>query len=194
MVAARGAAVIDADRIGRALQAPGAACHAAIVKEFGSEVLEPSGGLDRGRLARRVFADPAARARLEAIMHPAIWASVAQAAAAMAAAGRRLCLVDAALILEAGWADRFPVLVVVTAPDAAQLARLKGRGLDEAEARRRMAAQWPAAAKAARADFVIDAGGTLDETRAQVARIHAALLQDPRAAEPAQTAADPDNH
>ncbi len=127
-------------------------------------------------------------------MHPAIWAAVQQEASAVAATGARLCLVDAALIVEASWTDRFPVLVVVVAPEATQLARLAARGLGEAEARRRLAAQWPAAVKAARADFVIDAGGTLAQTEAQVARVHAALLDHPHARpEPGQTTAAADN-
>ncbi len=194
MFAARGAAVIDADRISRALQAPGTASHAAIVRDFGPRILEPSGRLDRRRLAERVFADPTARERLEAIMHPAIWTAVLEERSAAEAAGRRLCLVDAALIVEAGWADRFHVLIVVVAPETAQLARLCARGLSEADARQRLAAQWPAAAKAARADFVIDAGGMLGETAAQVVRIHAALLEHPRAQrEPEQTTGAPDN-
>jgi len=78
-------------------------------------------------------------------------------------------------------ADRFDAIVLVEAPEAVQLARLQSRGLDEAEARRRLATQWPAARKAARADFVIDTGTDLATTEVQVARIHAALLADPRA-------------
>jgi dephospho-CoA kinase len=180
MFAARGAAVIDADRLTRELQAPGTECHRAILATFGDAVRDAAGGLDRRRLAARVFGDPAERARLEAIMHPAIWARVTAAAAAAATAGQRLCLVDAAVICEAGWADRFPVLIVVTAPLEVQRARLQARGLDREEACSRLRAQWPSSEKTSRAQFVIQAGGTLEETEAQVARIHAALLADPR--------------
>ncbi|MFB3820139.1 MAG: dephospho-CoA kinase, partial [Candidatus Methylomirabilales bacterium] len=180
MFAARGAAVVDADRITRELQAPGTACHRAILETFGEAVRDAQGGLDRRRLASRVFGDAAERARLEALMHPAIWARVTAEAAAAAGAGHRVCLVDAAVIFEAGWAERFPVLIVVTAPADVQLARLRARGLEPAEASRRLRAQWPSADKAARADFVIRTEGTLAETEAQVARIHAALLADPR--------------
>jgi dephospho-CoA kinase len=180
MFAARGAAVVDADRITRELQAPGTACHRAILETFGGAVRDAAGRLDRRRLAARVFGDPAERARLEALMHPAIWARVTDEAAAAAGAGHGLCLVDAAVIFEAGWADRFPVLIVVTAPADVQLARLRARGLDQDEACRRLGAQWPSPEKAARAHFVIQAGGTLAETEAQVDRVHAALLADPR--------------
>jgi dephospho-CoA kinase len=180
MFAARGAAVVDADRITRELQVPGTACHRQILETFGAAVRDAEGGLDRRRLAARVFRDPAERARLEALMHPAIWAQVTAETAAAAKAGHRLCLVDAAVIFEAGWADRFPVRIVVDAPEAVRLARLRARGLDEEEAVSRLRAQWPSAAKVARADFVVHAGGTLAETEAQVARIQAALLADPR--------------
>jgi dephospho-CoA kinase len=180
MLAARGAAVIDADRISRALQEPGTPCHAAIVEAFGRDVLDRAGRLDRRRLADTVFEDPAARRRLEAIMHPAIWAAAMAEAAAAEAAGHPLCVVDAALILEAGWRERFDTVVVVVAPEPAQLERLRLRGVGEDDARRRLAAQWPTAAKAARADVVLDTGGTLAETEARVAELYALLAATPR--------------
>jgi dephospho-CoA kinase len=176
MFAARGAAVIDADRITHALQAPGSPCHAAILEAFGPGVATAAGVLDRRRLGDRVFADASARRRLEAIMHPAIWARVRDEAGQAEAAGRALCLVDAAVLFEAGWAERFAAVVLVVAPVEVQLARLAARGLAEADARRRLAAQWPAAWKAARADHVIHAGGSLADTEAQVVRVHAKLL------------------
>jgi len=182
LFAARGAAVVDADRITGALQQPGAPGLAAVVRAFGPSVLDPAGRLDRPRLAARVFGDPAQRQRLEALMHPLIWERVQAEVAAAAAAGRRLCLVDAAVLFEAGWADRFPVLVVVTAPPEVQRARLRERGLSAEAIECRLAAQWPSAAKAARAHFVIEAAGPLADTEAQVADVHARLLADPRAA------------
>ena len=182
MFAARGAIVIDADCIGHELQAPGTPCYREIVASFGHEILDPAGRIDRRRLGAQVFGDAAARTRLEAIMHPAIWAACWERARAAAAAGERLCLVDAALILEAGMAEHFDAIILVRAPDSVQLARLRSRGLDEAEARRRLEAQWPAARKAAQADFVIETAADLASTEAQVAAIHHALLQDPRAA------------
>jgi dephospho-CoA kinase len=176
MLAARGAAVIDADRIGRALQEPGTPCHAAILEAFGPDVRDASGRLDRRRLADAVFSDAAARRRLEGIMHPAIWSAAMAEAASAEAAGYALCVVDAALILEAGWRERFDAVIVVVAPEAAQLERLRLRGLREGEARERLAAQWPAAAKAAQADVVIDTGGTLADTEARVAQVYPTLL------------------
>lgn len=176
LFAERGAAVVDADRLTHRLQAPGTPCHAAIATAFGSGVVAPTGELDRAALAARVFADPGLRRRLEAIMHPATWIAARAEAQAAAAAGSALCLIDAALLFEAGWASRCDAVIVITAPASVQLARLRARGLDEGAARLRLAAQWPVAHKAARADFTIDGGGSLAITVAQVAQVHAALV------------------
>jgi len=176
MFAARGAAVVDADRIAHALQEPGGPCYHQIVEAFGTEILDSSGGIDRRRLGDRVFADRAARRRLEAIMHPAIREACEKEISAAEASGRTICVVDAALILEAGRGDRFRKIVVVAAPEAVQVDRLaRSRGLTPAQARQRLASQWTSAAKAALADFVIDNGGDLARTEAQVARVYAAL-------------------
>ncbi len=176
MFAARGAAVVDADRIAHALQEPGQPCHHQILEAFGTEILDGTGRIDRRRLGARVFAEPAARRRLEAIMHPAIRAACENEIRAAEASGRPVCLVDAALILESGQRDRFDAIVLVSAPEAVQVDRLvRSRGLTEAEARQRIQSQWTTMAKAALADFVIDTGGDLADTEGQVARVYAAL-------------------
>jgi dephospho-CoA kinase len=176
MFAARGAAIVDADRIAHALQEPAQRCHRQIVETFGSGVLDEAGRIDRGRVGARVFADASARRRLEAIMHPAIREACEDEIRAAEAAGRKICIVDAALILETGRRDRFHKIVVVAAPEDVQVDRLaRSRGLTPAEARQRLSSQWPTAAKAALADFVIDNGGDLASTEEQVARVYAAL-------------------
>jgi len=176
MFAARGAAIVDADRIAHALQEPGQRCHRRIVDAFGAGVLDEAGRIDRGRLGARVFADPSVRQRLEAIMHPVIREACENEIRAAEAAGRKVCIVDAALILETGRRDRFHKIVVVAAPEEVQVDRLvRSRGLTPAEARRRISSQWTTAAKAALADHVIDNGGDLASTEEQVARIYAAL-------------------
>jgi len=172
MLAARGAWVVDADRIGHALQEPGTACHRQIAEAFGAEILEPDGRIDRRRLGARVFADPDARRRLEAIMHPAIWEACEREVRRAEAAGAPFSVVDAALILEAGQRHRFDVIVVVAAPEEVQMQRLAAqRGLSEAEVRQRQQSQWSPAVKAAHADVVIDNGGDLSATEAQVNRL-----------------------
>jgi len=176
MFAARGAAIVDADRIAHALQQLGQRCHRQIVEAFGSGVLDEAGRIHRGRLGAPAFADASARRRLEAIMHPAIREACEDEIRAAEAAGRKICIVDAALILETGRRDRFYKIVVVAAPEDVQVDRLaRSRGLTPAEARQRLSSQWPTAAKAALADFVIDNGGDLASTEEQVARVYAAL-------------------
>jgi dephospho-CoA kinase len=178
MFAARGAAVVDADRISRKLQEPGAPCYGAIVEGFGRGILDSAGRIDRRRLGEIVFADPARRAALEAIMHPAIWAACEAEIRAAAAAGRAVCVVEAALILETGQRSRFQRIVVVTAPTDVQVERVaRARGLTEEEARQRLAAQWPNADKACQADHVIDNGGDLAATDRQVETVYSALLR-----------------
>ncbi len=176
MFAARGAAVVDADRIAHALQEPGQPCYHWIVEAFGPAILDAKGRIDRRRLGVRVFDDPDARKRLEAILHPAIREACQREIRAAEASGHGVCVVNAALILETGQQGRYDALVVVTAPEEAQVDRLvRIRGLTEAEARQRLTSQWPTAAKAALADFVIDNSGDLAATEHQVDRVYAAL-------------------
>lgn len=176
LFAERGAAIVDADRIAHDLQRPGHPCHRAIVEAFGTGILDQAGGIDRRALGALVFADPSARRTLEAIMHPAVREACQVEVRAAEAAGRTVCLVDAALILEAGQRQRYQKIVLVAAPEEVQVQRLmQGRGLTEAEARQRIRAQWPTAAKAAYADFIVDNAGDLAASEAQVGKIYAAL-------------------
>jgi dephospho-CoA kinase len=182
MFAARGAAIVDADRIAHALQEPGQRCHRQLVDAFGVETLDELGRIDRRRLGARVFADASARQRLEAIMHPAIREACEDEIRAAEAAGRKICMVDAALILEAGRRDRFHKIVVVAASEDIQVHRLvRSRGLAPADARQRLSSQWTTAAKAALADFVIDNSGDLASTEEQVVQVYLALEAIPAA-------------
>jgi dephospho-CoA kinase len=157
---ARGVPVIDADRLAREVVAPGSPGLAAVIEAFGLGVVAADGTLDRAALAARVFADPAERARLNAILHPRIGALTAERAAALAAAGEPLACYEAALLVENGLADAFRPLVVVAVPEAVQVARAMARdGVTEAEARARIAAQMPLESKVAVADYVIDTSG-----------------------------------
>lgn len=177
MFAARGAAVVDADEVAHRLQRPGEPTYRAIVAAFGGEILRPDGTIDRDRLGARVFADEAARRRLEAIMHPAIMASCEEGVRAAREAGADLCLVDAALLVEVGAQGRFDAVILVRAPEEVQVRRLMAaRGLDRDQALARVRAQLSTAEKARYADFLIENGGPLEETERQVAAVMEALL------------------
>ncbi len=153
---ALGAPVIDADDLARAAVAKGTPGLAAVVAEFGDDVLAPDGELDRRRMGARVFADPAARARLEAAVHPAVRALFRAELARLAAAGQPVAVYDVPLLYEAKLEGEADLVVVVWAPREVQVARLAARdGLDRAAAEARLAAQLPIDEKAARADVVI---------------------------------------
>ena len=153
---AEGMPVIDADQLSRDAVARGTPALAAIAAAFGPEALGQDGELDRKRVGDRVFADPAARARLEAIVHPAVREAMRAETARLAAAGHPLAFYDVPLLYEVGLTSQVEAVVVVWAPREAQAARLRARdGLTAAEAEARLAAQLPIDEKAARADFVV---------------------------------------
>lgn len=170
--AARGAVVIDADRIAREVVEPGTPALAAIARAFGGQLLRADGALDRAALAAIVFGDPAALRRLEAITHPAIRDRMARDAAAAADAGAHVVVFDHPLLIEMGQTSSVDVVVVVDAPLEVRLERLVTmRGMAESDARARIAAQIDRARRLAAADVVIDNGGSLDLTAAQVGEL-----------------------
>jgi len=180
VVAARlaelGAVVIDSDRLAREVVAPGTEGLAEVVAAFGPGVLGPDAALDRPALGRLVFADPAARARLEAIVHPRVRARAAQLAAGAPAGS--VVVNDVPLLVEAGLADTFDVVVVVLASAQTRLHRLvDGRGMSEAEARARIAAQASDEQRRAVADVVLANDGTLAQLRTAVDRLWAGLTE-----------------
>ncbi|GAC1337862.1 MAG: dephospho-CoA kinase [Myxococcales bacterium] len=170
-----GVPVLDADQLAREAALPGTEGLREIGRRFPG-VVGADGALDRKALAARVFGDAGERAALNAILHPRIAAALAEKAAALDAKGTPFAVYEAALLVENGLADAFAGLIVVTAPLAAQLARLRARdGMGEPEARARLAAQLPQKEKVALADFVLDNAGSLEELRKQVAGVLGAL-------------------
>ena len=164
-----GALVFDADQLARDVVAPGRPALEDIIASFGPDIVTPAGTLDRKRLGAIVFADPLARRRLEAIMHPAIAEELSARIADAAHQGRRWVLYEAALLVETGQHENLDALVVVTAPEQEQIQRTIARdGLTTPEARARIAAQLPLAAKIEVADHIIDNAGSLLETHRQV--------------------------
>jgi dephospho-CoA kinase len=184
MVAAHGVPVIDADRLAREVVAPGQPALAEVAAAW-PDVIRPDGTLDRRALGARVFADPAARAQLEAITHPRIQQRLHEEAAALAAAGHRLAFYEASLLVEAGRARDFDALVVVVADPDQQRARAMARdGATAADVEARMAAQLPLAEKRKLATHVIDNSGDEAATRAQVDALLAALTSAPTSSAP----------
>lgn len=171
LFAERGVPVIDADQVAREVVAPGTAGLADVAARFPG-VLTASGELDRKALADRVFADAQERAALNAILHPRIGAEVRARLDRLAARGAPVAIYEAALIVENGLHHGLDGLIVVNAPVAEQIRRLRARdGMTEEEARARIRAQLPAQEKVKAADFVIENTGALELLRAQVARV-----------------------
>jgi dephospho-CoA kinase len=173
-LAAKGVHVIDADQLTHQAMAPNGPAYAPIVAAFGDAIVRPDGTIDRPALGRVVFSDPAALARLEAIVHPAVF-TLAQAQVAATVAP--VVVIEAIKLLEARSLVRLcDETWVVTAGEATQLRRLREeRGMAEAEARKRMAAQSPQAEKVQQADRVIDNDGTPEQLYRQLDAIWAEL-------------------
>ena len=136
-----------------------------ITYEFGPEILLPNGTLDRAALGRRIFADAVARQRLDSLTHPPILRLLhAQIETEKYESPQTLIAVEIPLLFETNLSDWFDRIVVVDTSETTQIERLRQRnGLDEAEARRRLAAQWPLARKRALADYVITNNGSKQE-------------------------------
>ena len=171
LLAARGAVVVDADRIAREVVEPGTPGLAAVVGAFGPGVLTADGALDRAALASIVFADPEARARLDGIVHPLVRAR-AQEVVARAPEGA-VVVQDVPLLVETGQAGQYDLVLVVEADLETRVARLALRGLTEEDARARIAAQATDEQRRAVADVVLDNSGAPDALAAQVERLWA---------------------
>jgi dephospho-CoA kinase len=180
LLAAHGAVVVDADALAREAVAPGTPGLAAVVTEFGPEVLAADGSLDRAALGRVVFGDETRLAALEAIVHPYVGRRSAELMAA--AAPGSVVVYDVPLLVEKRLQDGYDVVVVVDAADETRLRRLvELRGMPEADARERMAAQADRQTRLAVADHVVANDGDLDALRLQVDRIWSSLLGSPGA-------------
>ncbi|MFJ9209019.1 dephospho-CoA kinase [Streptomyces sp. NPDC102264] len=165
-----GAVLIDSDRIAREVVEPGTPGLAAIVAEFGPEVLTPDGALDRPKLGGIVFGDPDRLRALNAIVHPLVRARSAELETA--AGPDSIVVHDVPLLVENGMEALYDLVVVVDASPETQLDRLvRLRGMAESEARKRMEAQAGRERRRAAADVVIDNDGPLEELEPQVRRV-----------------------
>jgi dephospho-CoA kinase len=166
-----GAVVIDADLLAREVVAPGTEGLAAVVEAFGPDVLGPDGGLDRPRLGALVFADPERRRALEAIIHPRVRARAAEIEAAVPVGA--VVVHDIPLLAETGQAASFDAVVVVDVPVEVQVDRMvRIRGMSEADARARIAAQADRDARLAVATYVVENTGSLEDLRARVEEVY----------------------
>jgi dephospho-CoA kinase len=177
-LAAYGAVIIDADVAARAVVAPGTPGLAQVTEAFGTGVLGPDGALDRNRLGAIVFADPASRTTLNAIVHPLVgqWMRTAEQAAVAAAPDGLVVVHDVPLLAENRRARDFDLVIVVDVPTELQLERLVSqRGMTPEQARARMAAQATREQRLAIADLVIDNSGSLTDLDRRVADVWADL-------------------
>jgi dephospho-CoA kinase len=180
-LAAHGAVVVDADRIAREVVEPGTPGLDAVVAAFGPQVLTADGALDRPALAAVVFADPAARSRLDGIVHPLVRRRAAELELAARQADQSAVVVhDVPLLVETGQAASYDLVLVVEAPEAVRVPRLVARGLPEDDARARIAAQATDEQRRAVADAVLRNDGTPEQLRAQVDRFWAERVEPAR--------------
>jgi dephospho-CoA kinase len=166
---ARGVPGFNADETVHALQAPDGAAIPALAAAFPDAV--NNGVLNRAKLRAEVLADDVAMRRLEAIMHPMVRGAEAEFRAAAAREGRRAVLLDIPLLFETGGEKRVDKVITVSCPRDVQIARVLARGVPLADIEEIISLQMPDAEKRRRAQYIVETGGTLDETRAQVERI-----------------------
>lgn len=176
MLREMGFPVLEADVVSHKLMEPGQDAHDEILREFGAGVADANGRIDRAKLGNIVFADPARLARLNAILHPRVEKTILKTFDEWRQNGcRDVGFVEAALLIEAGIADKLDGLVVAFCRPEQQMERLRARGMNETEAKRRLAAQMPVVEKMKHATETIDCSGSLEETRSQVRELAARL-------------------
>jgi dephospho-CoA kinase len=164
--------VLDADTLGHELLEQGQDAYNEVVRDYGKEILDGYGNVDRGKLGQIIFADAAKRARLNQILHPRILDVVRKWFTAQGhAGGPELAVVEAALIIEAGYNEELDRVIVCWCPAEQQLQRLVERGLTAEQSKLRIAAQMPMEEKRRLGDETIDCSGSLDETELQVMEV-----------------------
>ena len=178
LLADLGASTIDADEVAREVVSLGSPGLSAVVSEIGSEVLLPSGELDRQKLGDIVFSDPQSRMRLEAILHPLIKVRTTELINSQSS---EIVVYSVPLLVEAKVDYPFDSVITVEAGSENQVERLvRSRSLTEDEARKRVSAQTTEAMRVERADYVIDSSGSKDETKSQVEEIWQQLVSAAR--------------
>lgn len=170
--------VLEADPLGHELLEPGQSAYDEVVREFGNGILAAGDQVDRAKLGAIIFADAAKRARLNQILHPRILDVVLKWFAALdRPGGPELAVVEAALIIEAGFNKKLDKVIVCWCSPNQQIERLKERGLSQEQAQQRISSQMPVDEKRALADEIIDCSGSLEVTERQVKQVVTKLQQ-----------------
>ena len=172
-----GCLLIHADELGHAVLAAGGEAYDPVVQEFGREILTGDGAIDRRALASRVFGDPVRLARLNALVHPAVFRREDDLIAAFGVQHPDgIAVVEAAILIETGSYSRFDKLILVTCTEEQQVERaLRREGALESDIRARISRQMPLAEKRKYADFVIDTSGEKQDTLRQTRAVYDAL-------------------
>ncbi len=174
-----GAIIIDADRIGHEAFEPNTEAYREVVKTFGKEILSPSGEIDRHKLGSIIFANHQARAKLNKIMHPRIYDTVKAKIEEFRRRALSAVVIEAPLLIEAGWAKLVDEVWVTVAPQQTVLERLtKGTGLTKAQSLARIRAQLTTEERIKHADVIIDTNCTLDELKTKVRELWQKLLKE----------------
>jgi dephospho-CoA kinase len=166
ILSSEGFKVLDSDFLAHELMGKGRPVYGKVVACFGDSILAENGEIDRAKLGEKIFADPGAREMLNRLVHPAVidaaneWIDECREAKEDAA-------VLVPLLFEAGWTEGWDAVICVTAPEEQVFQRLEKRGVSKNEADKRIAVQMPQPEKAARADFIIENGGTPDALRSR---------------------------
>ena len=166
-----GADIIDADRVGHEAYLPNTETYDKLVAEFG-DILQTNGEIDRKKLGARIFAEPEARERLNAIVHPRMYAMIEERIQRLRERGVTAVVLDAAILIEAGWDSLVDEVWVVAAPEETVVQRIGQRnGLPAEQVRQRIRAQITSEERARHAAVVIDNNGGLDELNTQVREV-----------------------
>jgi len=178
MMRALGCHVIEADPLAHKLIEPGQPAFQEVVRAFGADILHPDGHVDRGKLGTIVFADVDKLLRLNAIVHPRVLKELERLFSEYAVTNPQgVAVIEAALLIEAGYVKHLDRLVVAWCSPEQQMERLLARGMSREQIEQRLAAQIPLEEKRRRADDVVDCSVPLEETRAQVEQFVAKLRQ-----------------
>jgi dephospho-CoA kinase len=171
-----GAHLIHADELGHAALEPGGEAYEPVIREFGSEVVDADGRIDRQRLAAMVFGNPERLAKLNAIVHPAVYRLQEEIERKIRATDpQSMVVVEAAILIETGSYKNYDRIILVTCEEAQQMERALSRGVPRTDIEARISRQLPLATKRQFADFVIDTSGTKEDTIRQTRAIYESL-------------------